>query len=509
MVHGSDGTFRFDDLFVFDLANNHQGSVSHGERIINELGAVVRQINVRAALKFQFRELETFIHPQHRNGSPNKHVGRFLSTELKSVEFGQLASVARQNGLTVAATPFDEPSVALCAEIGIDVLKVASSSARDWPLLEKVADANKPVIFSTGGLTAKQIDDLVSFFEHRRTHFAVMHCVSIYPTPDDQLQLNQIDFLCQRYPGRVIGFSTHERPDDDDPVMVAVAKGARMLERHVGIETAEFKLNTYSSTPTQIERWIRAAQKARTMCGAAARRPSPVEETAALESLWRGVYARKPLKPGVRLELADVYFAIPFQAGQVSSGEFKDGIEVIHPLEPDAPLLKAGLKLPEDPEKQVLFTAIHAAKAILNEARIALPTEFETEFSHHYGISRFAEVGIIMVTCINRSYCKKLVIQLPGQRHPSHYHKKKEESFQVLYGVLEMRIEGRRRTLYPGDIQLVQQGVWHEFWTDTGVVFEEVSTTHFPNDSYYEDKRINQMGAARKTIVNQWGRYQI
>ena len=121
----------------------------------------------------------------------------------------------------------------------------------------------------------------------------------------------------------------------------------------------------------------------------------------------------------------------------------------------------------------------------------------------------FAEVGIIIITCVNRSYCKKLVIQFPGQRHPSHYHKRKEETFQVLSGVLEMTVEGRRRTLHPGDIQLVQQGVWHEFWTSTGVVFEEISTTHFKDDSFYEDKSINQSGTARKTIVNQWGRNRI
>jgi N-acetylneuraminate synthase len=502
-------SFAFDDLFVFDLANNHQGSVDHGLRIVREFGAAARSNGIRAALKFQFRQLDTFIHRDHRTSSSNKHLNRFLSTGLSRDAFAQLTDAVRQAGMITAATPFDETSVDLCSELDIEVLKVASASARDWPLLDRIADANKPVIFSTGGLTAKQIDDLVSFFEHRRTHFAIMHCVSIYPTPDDRLELNQIDVLRSRYPNHVIGFSTHERPDDDDAVMVAVAKGARMLERHVGIETNEIKLNAYSSTPAQIDRWIKAALKARAMCGAATRPPPSAEELSSLESLWRGVYVKKALKPGVQIESTDVYFAMPFQPGQVSAGEFKHGVEVLQPLEPDAPLLKANVRLPEEPEKQVLFTAIHSAKAILNEAHIALPTEFETEFSHHHGIAQFPQVGIIMVTCINRSYCKKLVIQLPGQRHPSHYHKRKEETFQVLHGVLEMLIEGRRRTLYPGDIQLVQQGVWHEFWTDTGVVFEEVSTTHYPNDSYYEDKRINQMGSARKTIVNQWGRYQI
>src|SRR5262249_7760300 len=150
------------------------------------------------------------------------------------------------------------------------------------------------------------------------------------------------------------------------------------------------------------------------------------------------------------------------------------------------------------------------AKAMLNEARITVPPTFETEFSHHYGMDRFLEYGAVIITCVNRTYCKKLIIQLPGQKHPAHYHKSKEETFQVLSGILEMEIEGVRRTLYPGDQQLVQQGVWHEFWTDTGVIFEEISTADVQNDSFYEDKKINQMGrAARKTRVNQWGRCQI
>jgi N-acetylneuraminate synthase len=111
---------------------------------------------------------------------------------------------------------------------------------------------------------------------------------------------------------------------------------------------------------------------------------------------------------------------------------------------------------------------------------------------------------------VNRSYCKKLVIQTPGQRHPSHYHQRKEETFQILHGILEVDIDGRRRTLLPGDTLLVQQGVWHQFWTDTGVIFEEISTTHFNDDSFYEDKEINRLDRSqRKTVVNHWGRYQI
>lgn len=501
--------FDFQDLFVLDLANNHSGSVSHARRVIEEMGAVVRRNGVRAGLKFQFRRLETFVHPAHQQNSANKHIPRFLGTKLSREDFAVLTKVVREQEMVTISTPFDEASVDLIVDLGIEVVKIASCSATDWPLLEKVADCNKPVIFSTGGLDFHQIDDLVSFFDHRRVHYAIMHCVSIYPTPDEHLQLNQVRLLKRRYRRKTIGFSTHEAPDDLVPVAVAIAKGARMLERHVGIPTEKTPLNAYSSAPAQIDRWIKAAVKARVICGDEERPAAPPQEREALDSLKRGVYAKHPLKHGTALEREDVYFAMPLEPGQLASGEWRDGIVTKSVLGREAALISADLEIPGPLEKQVLFDAIHTAKAMLNEAHIALPAEFETEFSHHYGMAEFPKVGIIMITIVNRSYCKKLVIQLPGQRHPMHYHKKKEETFQVLHGILGMRIEDRERTLYPGDVQLVQQGVWHEFWTETGVIFEEVSSTHQINDSFYEDKIINQAGASRKTVVNQWGRYQI
>ena len=70
------------------------------------------------------------------------------------------------------------------------------------------------MIVSTGGLTLDQVDDVVSFLEHRGSDFALMHCVSIYPTPDEACNLGNIASFRARYPGRVIGWSTHESPAD-------------------------------------------------------------------------------------------------------------------------------------------------------------------------------------------------------------------------------------------------------------------------------------------------------
>jgi sialic acid synthase SpsE/mannose-6-phosphate isomerase-like protein (cupin superfamily) len=502
--------FDFRDLFIFEMANNHQGQIDHGRRIIKEVAQLAHAKGLRAAVKFQFRQLETMIHPAHRQASSNKHIGRFMSTRLSREQFGALADEVRGHGLVTMATPFDEASVDQITALDIEVVKIGSCSATDWPLIEAIADCNRPVIFSTGGLTMKEIDDLVSFFDHRRVPHAIMHCVSLYPTPDEQLQLNQIAVLCQRYPDKVIGFSTHESPDDLSPVLVAVAKGARIFERHVGVEADDIVLNTYSSTPTQLESWVDAYLKARRLCGHDTRQPVSAEEAKGLRELKRGVYAKRPLKHDVAVGRDAVYFAMPCEPGQLTSGEWKEGVVPRQDVARDAPLLATTVEIPYNADKQALFTAIHTIKGMLNEARVALNTEFRAEFSHHYGLARFAEFGATIIECINREYCKKLIVQMPGQRHPAHYHKRKEETFQVLYGILEIEIEGRRRTLHPGDIQLVQQGVWHEFWTPTGAIVEEISTTHFNDDSFYADKAINRVERAqRKTVVNNWGRYQL
>ncbi len=509
-----DTGFRFSDLFVLDLANNHNGDVEHALRIIRGVGEVVARRQVRAALKFQFRQLDTFVHPAHKEQSPYKYPKRFLDTRLSNEDFGRLANEVRSLGMITMATPFDEESVDVIEGMGLDVIKIASCSATDWPLLERVAEANKPVIASTGGLSWKEIDDLVSFFDHRRVHFAIMHCVSIYPTPPELLQLNQINQLKERYPGRTIGFSTHEDPDALSPVQVAVAKEAEMFERHVGLRADGHELNGYSSTPDQIDKWVEAAVHARLLCGADERLPPLEAEVQSLDGLKRGVFARKDLKAGSTLKRTDVYFAMPCEKGQLTSGEVRQyfvnrGIPTKVTLQKDEPLMRDQVDLPASPEDYVLVTAVHEMKRMLNEARVALPADFETEFSHHYGIVEFPKVGATLVTVVNRSYCKKIIIQTPGQRHPCHYHKQKEETFYVLWGILEMSIDGRRRTLYPGDTVLVQQGVWHDFWTDTGVIFDELSTTHIDGDSFYEDKRINKMKREeRKTKVNHWGRHQ-
>ncbi|MBX2834229.1 MAG: N-acetylneuraminate synthase family protein [Micavibrio sp.] len=503
--------FDFNNLFVLDLANNHQGNLEHGLNIIRAMGEQAKKHGVRAGLKFQFRQLDSFIHPAHQKGSTAKHIPRFLDTRMGANEYKELMKEIKAQGMFSISTPFDEESVAWIIDMDIDILKIASCSAQDWPLLEVAAESGKPIICSTGGLSLQQIDSLYSFFTHRGVEFALMHCVAIYPTPAEDLQLNQLDLFQKRYPNVTIGWSTHEDQDETAPVQIAYAKGARMFERHVGIETDEIKLNKYSSTPAQIDKWFAAYNTAVAMCGQEEGRPAaPQVETEALQSLQRGVYAKDDLPAGTKLSRDMVYFAMPIEEGQFSSGEFKEGTILKDEVKKDGSLLIENLKLLPQPADQMIKKSIHEIKAMLHEAGVHLNADFQTEYSHHYGVENFREIGAVLIDIVNRDYCKKIIVQLPGQVHPQHYHKLKEETFQVISGELHVVLEGKKRHLYPGDTCLIQPGMWHAFRTDTGCVFEEISTKHYNDDSYYKDKKINAMERSeRKTIVNHWGRYEL
>lgn len=498
--------YNFEGLFVCDMANNHQGSLEHGLAIIDQIGEVINKLNVRGALKFQFRRIRTFIHPDFNEKKNVKHISRFIETRLTDDDYAVLTNRVRKNKLITIATPFDEDSIPLIEKLEIEIVKVASCSATDWPLLQEISKVKKPVILSTAGLSINDIDKVVHFFKDNQVDFALMHCVGIYPTPPEKLMLYQIKTLCQRHPEITIGFSTHEAPDNYNAVRIAYALGARLFERHVDVKAKGFKMNAYSSTPNQIGEWISAYLETVKACGPKHRPPADLKELESLKSLKRGVYASSNIPEGSDIKRDNVFFAMPLQEYQLCSGDFKTGLLAEKNYkENEAISDKISFHKPTD--KEIVDQIMLQVRGMLNEARIHIGKDFKIEISHHYGIRRFREFGAVIIDCVNRDYCKKLIIQLPRQKHPYHHHLKKEETFLILYGDAEIEIDGNRRKYFPGDMVTIYPKEWHKFQTSNGVIFEEVSTTHYDNDSNYEDLSIEQLRREdRKTIVENWNK---
>jgi len=333
----------FHNLFVLELANNHLGSLVRGKKIISEYGQVVRFNKIKAAIKLQFRDVDNFIHDSYKD-LDERYIKKTLSTKLDKKGYKTLVDHIKKNGCLPMATPFDEKSVDLCVDFKFPIIKIASSDCNDWPLIEKIASTKKPVIVSTGGVSEKDLDDVVLFFKNRKIDLAINHCVSLYPSEDSELMLNQIDYLKNRYPENIIGFSTHEYTDWSSSMHISYAKGARTWERHIDIEFENVKVSKYNSLPHQVDEWFKSFHKAVEMCGPAAdeRRIITKNETEYLDKLVRGVYAKKDLKSGLEINNKNLnknfFLAIPLQKGQLSCRELLNGEVLINGLKKGQPL---------------------------------------------------------------------------------------------------------------------------------------------------------------------------
>jgi sialic acid synthase SpsE/mannose-6-phosphate isomerase-like protein (cupin superfamily) len=494
-------------LFICDLANNHFGDLNHAKSIIDEVGNVAAKTKETVSVKFQFRNLENYIHRDFKSRRDLKYIDRFLSTKLEKDDFKELTQYIKSKRLISMATPFDEDGVEWCEDLDIEIIKIASASSNDYPLIERIKQADKPVVASTAGLRLDEIDNLVFKLYNNVPKLVIMHCVALYPCEESSLNLNQIRSLRERYPQIGIGFSTHERPEASIPVSIATSLGAVALERHVGIKTERYPINDYSSNPNQIEEWILNSVRTRKALGTLNRPPSPKSERDTLNDLKRGIYARSKIGKGERIDASNVYFAFPlsWREGQFHAGMLESELVASEDISENHAIgLKNALHDPKS-SLQTIKSVVLQVKGLLANAKIEINPEAIIELSHHYGLDRIREFGAILITCYNDEYAKKIVVQLPRQKHPYHYHSEKQETFQLLWGDMELTVDGREHLLKPGELFTVKRGEWHKFHSLHGAVVEEISTRAIPGDSYYEDPLISNLELSeRKTSIPNW-----
>jgi sialic acid synthase SpsE/quercetin dioxygenase-like cupin family protein len=491
-------------LFIFEMANNHMGSVEHGCKIVQVMREATEGFPFHFAVKLQYRDIDTFIHPDYRERRDLKFVKRFSETRISWDGYKQIKHAIDEAGFTSICTPWDEISVDRIEEHGYDFIKIPSCYLTDWPLVERIAKSAKPLIGSTAGVALEDIDRVVSFFHHRQKSFSLMHCVGEYPARDENLHLGQIRLLKKRYPDLEIGYSTHERPDNFEAVKVAIGLGANLFEKHVGLPTDTIKLNTYSATPQQVRQWLTSAAQAYAMCGSGDRRyPFTDLEVRTLRDLQRGVFAKQDVRPGERLTPSNVFYAIPNTAGQVVANDFSKYTDFYA----TAPIAANQAALASNTRachrlKQV-YQIVGEVKKMLKRSKAVVPGQCELEISHHYGIDNFFESGSTVITVVNREYCKRVIVMLPGQTHPEQYHKKKDETYHILHGEILLNLNGVEQVKKANDVVVIPREARHGFSTRTGTVIEEVSSYYTQGDSFYTDAAI-EANLNRKTVVSYW-----
>ena len=491
-------------IVILEVANNHMGNVNHGKKIITEFNKVTKKFKnqINFVVKYQYRDSKTFIHKE--SDDKNKFVKRFNETFLSNKEWSELIDFSSKY-YKLACTPFDEISAEKVFKQKFDYVKIASCSATDWPLIQKIyslyKQKKKKILASLGGLNDREISRVFSFLNNRKVDFNFLYCVAKYPSTVKDLNLAYFSKLREEYGDCVKGLSLHETANEEITPIIAYGAGVRIFEKHVGVKTKKYNINGYSVNPEMLEKWLINLVRAIELWGSVEKRNANVKnEKNQLDLLKRGVFLNKDIDKNKDIKRKDIYFAFPCKANQMMANNFSKfyKIKSKNLIKKDQPLKFPNIKI-DDTYSKVLIIR-DKVKNLLRNTGVVLPKNARLEVSYHYGIDNFFKYGLTMISIINNKYCKKLLILLPGQSHPSQYHLIKKESFFVLYGSVKLSIDKKSFNLKAGDLKTIYAKQIHKFSSKKGTIIEELSTTSIKSDSYYLDDKINN-NKDRKTFI--------
>ena len=222
---------------VAEMSANHNGSIDAALKIIEE--AKLAGAN---AVKIQTYKPETIT---LKSDLPDFQIKDGLwegKTLYELYEWAhtpwewhkQLFDHAHKHKITIFSSPFDNTAVDLLEDLNTPAYKIASFEVIDLALIKYVASTGKPVIISTGMADSDEIQEAIDAAkEGGCKELAVLHCVSGYPAPADDYNLNTIPNMIKKF-NAVIGISDHTL--DNTTAIAGVALGASIIEKHFTLD---------------------------------------------------------------------------------------------------------------------------------------------------------------------------------------------------------------------------------------------------------------------------------
>jgi len=216
---------------IAEVGLNHNGSVDVAKRLI-DLAAIAEA----DAVKFQKRTVDKLAIGEVLDAKDDRfpEFGSTYRDVREYLEFGfdqylDLKQYAEDKGLDFLVTSFDTDAVDFLEDVGVEAYKLASHSLTNIELLQYLAPIGKPIILSTGMAEIEEIQTAVDIFKQHKTPVFLLHCVSAYPTPLEDCNLQMINTLKEKF-DLPVGYSGHEL--GYLPTISAVAMGAVVVERH-------------------------------------------------------------------------------------------------------------------------------------------------------------------------------------------------------------------------------------------------------------------------------------
>lgn len=225
--------------------------------------------------------------------------------ELSFVDFKQIKDYCDECGIYFFSTPDEIDSANFLKKIGVDLMKTASQDVTNTPFLRYLAGLDMPIIFSTGACTLTEIAEGIEAITSVTNELVILHCVSSYPAPMEQMNLSVIPNLAATF-GYPVGFSDHTT--GNEAACAAVALGARIFEKHLTLDQNMSGPDHQASlNPTQMKAYCLALRNVKNALGDGIKKIMPCEYDVR-KAFCRFVVASRDLKSGATVNENDVVF---------------------------------------------------------------------------------------------------------------------------------------------------------------------------------------------------------
>lgn len=260
---------------IAEIGINHNGDLQVAKQLIE----MAKNAGCDA-VKFQKRTIDAVYSPEVLDSPRESPWGTTQRDQKNGLEFGEkeydeIDEFCQSLGIEWTASAWDSESLTFIENYNPPFHKVASAFVTNETFLEEVATLNRPTILSTGMAEERDVDTAVQIFKKRNVPLVLMHTVSTYPTPEEDLNLRLIGNLSAKY-GLSVGYSGHE--SSVTPTIAAMALGAVIVERHITLDRTMYGSDQAASVEEQgLRQVVNAARKVPKLWGSGIKDYAPGE----------------------------------------------------------------------------------------------------------------------------------------------------------------------------------------------------------------------------------------
>lgn len=294
-------------FIIAEAGVNHNGDISIAKKLVDEAkkaGANAIKFQTFTANKLVTKYIDKANYQKENTNCKENQYNMIKKLELSILEHMELYEYCKRKDIMFLSSPFDNDSIELLNNIGMQIFKIPSGEITNLPYLEKIRTTNKKIILSTGMSTLGDIENALDVFkDYSLNDITILHCNSEYPTPMEDVNLDAMLTIKNSFKTSV-GYSDHtigiEVP------IAAVALGADVIEKHFTLDKKmEGPDHLVSLNPKEFNLMVKAIRNIEKALGTGIKKPSKSEENN-ISKVRKSIVASKDITKGEELTVENI-----------------------------------------------------------------------------------------------------------------------------------------------------------------------------------------------------------